>query len=133
MLAPKRPRLHRRAGTLYYWSLAGLCLTSATVAVMRWHDDAYLFGLGGLALGIATLGRLARRKLWKDWLPLHAAGMGGSYTVVLTAFYMDNGKSLPVWKNFPPEAYWAIPLTAGSLLIARALWRRRAEWSMRRS
>jgi len=31
--------------------------------------------------------------------------MGVSYIVLLTAFYVDNGKSLPLWKELPPISY----------------------------
>ena len=47
--------------------------------------------------------------------------MGLSYIVLLTAFYVDNGKSLPFWKELPPISYWVIPAALGLPLIARAL------------
>jgi len=52
--------------------------------------------------------------------------MGLSYIVLLTAFYVDNGKSLPLWKELPPISYWVIPATVGLPLIARALCQYRA-------
>ena len=38
-----------------------------------------------------------------------------------TAFYVDNGKQLPVWKEFPHFTYWLLPLAVGIPLIVRAL------------
>jgi hypothetical protein len=34
--------------------------------------------------------------------------MGGSYTVMLTAFYVDNGKNLPLWDRLPTAAHWVL-------------------------
>jgi hypothetical protein len=35
--------------------------------------------------------------------------------------YVDNGKSLPLWKELPPTAYWLLPAAIGIPLIGRAL------------
>ncbi len=51
------------------------------------------------------------------------AGMGLSYILLLTAFYVDNGKSLPLWKDLPPIAYWLLPAAVGLPLIIQALFR----------
>jgi hypothetical protein len=51
--------------------------------------------------------------------------MGVSYILLLTAFYVDNGKSLPLWKELPPIAYWILPGAIGGPIIGRALLRRR--------
>jgi hypothetical protein len=48
---------------------------------------------------------------------------GPSYILLLTAFYVDNGKSLPLWKDFPPIAYWLLPAAVGLPLIIQALFR----------
>jgi hypothetical protein len=32
-----------------------------------------------------------------------------------------NGKSLPLWKELPPAAYWLLPAAIGIPLIVRAL------------
>jgi hypothetical protein len=39
--------------------------------------------------------------------------MGVSYILMLTAFYVDNGKNLPVWRELPPIAYWTVPAILG--------------------
>jgi hypothetical protein len=41
--------------------------------------------------------------------------------LLLIAFYVDNGKSLPLWKELPPAAYWLLPAAIGIPLIVRAL------------
>jgi len=126
MLAGKRAGLHPTAGTTYYWSLAVLCLTAAVLAAMRWNEDAHLLWLGAVTFGLATTARLARRHRWKYWMPIHIVGMGGSYTVMIAAFYVDNGKNLPLWRELPALTYWLVPASVGTLLIVRALWRRRS-------
>ena len=52
---------------------------------------------------------------------LHIGGMGLSYVVMLTAFYVDNGKSLPVWRDLPHITYWLTPNVIGIPLIVRAV------------
>jgi hypothetical protein len=49
--------------------------------------------------------------------------MGLSYVLMLVAFYVDNGKQLPLWKDLPRFTYWLVPLAAGIPLIVRALLR----------
>ena len=51
--------------------------------------------------------------------------MGGSYTVLLTAFYVDNGKSLPLWDRLPAVAYWLLPAIVAAPVIGRAIRRHR--------
>ena len=75
---------------------------------------------------MASAGRAARHGLWHDWVTWHITGMGLSYIALLTAFYVDNGKSLPLWKELPPISYWVIPAAVGLPLIARALRQYRA-------
>jgi hypothetical protein len=123
MLSPKRSGRHPTFGTIYYWAL-GLVFVSATgLSVVRWAEDYHLFILGLLALIAASLGRTARRRRWRGWVRLHITGMGLSYILLLTAFYVDNGKSLPLWKDLPPISYWLLPAAVGLPLIIHALLR----------
>ena len=121
MLSPKAPGRHPIFGTMYYWCLAVVFASATALAITRWKEDYHLFLLGALAFGVASAGRAARRGLWRGWVTWHITGMGLSYIVLLTAFYVDNGKSLPLWKQLPPISYWVIPTAVGLPLIARAL------------
>jgi hypothetical protein len=47
--------------------------------------------------------------------------MGLSYVLMLIAFYVDNGKQLPLWKELPHFMNWLLPLALGIPLIVRAL------------
>lgn len=125
MLSPKRSGRHPEFGAIYYWCLAVVFLSATVLAAMRWSDDAYIFFLGVTSFSAATVGRAARRGRWHGWVPIHISGMGLSYTVMLIAFYMDNGRNLPIWKNLPSAAYWLIPSAVGVPLIVRAVVRYR--------
>jgi hypothetical protein len=121
MLSPKRSGRHPLFGTTYYWCLLGVFLTASALAAVRWAEDYHLFIIGALALAAAHLGRTARRKRGSQWVKLHVTGMGTVYILLLTAFYVDNGKSLPLWRDLPPAAYWLVPAAIGIPLIVRAL------------
>jgi len=121
MLSAKRAGRHPMFGSIYFWGLGGVFVTATALAVVRWSEDHVLFILGALAFTAALVGRTARRKRWSNWARLHITGMGMSYILLLTAFYVDNGKSLPVWRSLPSLTYWLVPAAIGIPLIVRAL------------
>ena len=43
--------------------------------------------------------------------------------LTLTAFYVDNGKNLPLWRELPQIAFWLLPGAIGVPLILYALLR----------
>ncbi len=121
MLSKKQPGRHPRFGTIYYWSLAVVFVTATGLAVLRWSQDYHLFIIGAFSFGAATLGRTAIRK--RRRVRLHIAGMGFSYILMLVAFYVDNGKNLPLWKDLPPVFYWLIPTIVGLPILVYVLLR----------
>jgi len=121
MLSQKGVGRHPRYGTIYFWCLVGVFVTMTGLAAVRRAEDYHLFILGLLSLAAACLGREAQRQRWGNWVRLQVTGMGTSYILLLTAFYVDNGKNLPVWNQLPPIAYWLIPAAVGIPLIIRAL------------
>ena len=123
MLSPKRAGRHPAAGTIYYGFLSAVFASAIPLAAARWDEDSPLFVLGLLAFLSASLGRTAHRRRWRGWLRLHIAGMGASYVLLLTAFYVESGPNLPLWRELPPIAYWLVPGTVGIPLIVRALLR----------
>jgi hypothetical protein len=123
MLSGKRAGRHPTAGGVYYWFLSVVFMTASALAFMRWAEAYHLFILGTLAFAAATLGRTARRQRWDGWVKLHIAGMGTSYILLLTAFYVDNGPNLPLWKELPPLAFWILPSAFGVPIIIWALLR----------
>jgi len=123
MLSTKGRGRHSRFGTIYFWCLAAVFATSTALSVFRWRQDHVLFVLGALAFTAALFGRTALRRRWRGWPRVHISGMGASYVLLLTAFYVDNGKNLPFWRDLPEIAYWIVPTAAGLPLIAWALLR----------
>jgi hypothetical protein len=87
----------------------------AVLSALRWAQDYHLFILGALAFALAAVARTAARRRWD--LRLHAGGMGLSYIVMLTAFYVDNGANLPLWRDLPAIATWTVPAIVGLPII----------------
>jgi hypothetical protein len=50
-------------------------------------------------------------------------GMGASYIFLLTAFYVDNGKNLPLWRELPELTFWLLPAAIGAPLLINAFLR----------
>ena len=121
MFMEKRRGGHTMAGSIYFWSLATLFATSTALAAMRWADDYHLFALGTLAFAAALLGRAARRQRWRTQIDTHIVGMGVSYIAMLTAFYVDNGRNLPVWRDLPNVVYWLAPSAFGIPVLVWAV------------
>lgn len=121
MFSRKRRGRHSTVGTLYYWCLAVLVVSATGLSVVRWAENYHLFILGLLSLIAATVGRTALRQRWRHWVRVHITGMGLSFILMLTAFYVDNGKNLPLWRELPQIAFWLLPAAIGLPLIARAL------------
>lgn len=123
MLSPKAAGRHPNFGTIYFWSLSIVFVTAGVLAIMRWAEDYHLFALGAVSFAAAVFGRSARRARWHDWARLHITGMGMSYILLLTAFYVDNGKSLPIWRDLPAWSYWVLPFAVGLPVVLWALLR----------
>jgi len=123
MLSKKDTGRHPGFGTIYYWCLSVVFISASVLSAMRWAEDYHLFILGALSFAAASLGRTAHQRLWRRWVRLHISGMGLSYILLLTAFYVDNGKNLPLWKNLPPIAFWFLPGAVGVPIIIYTLLR----------
>ena len=123
MLSRKTRGRHSTFGTVYFWGLAALFASATTLSVLRWAENTHLFALGVLAFGAAALGRTTLRRRWSGWPKLHIAGMGSSYVLMLTAFYVDNGKNLPLWRELPQIAFWIGPAVIGAPIILYAMLR----------
>jgi len=123
MLRRKGSGQHANLGTIYFWSLSGVFVTMSALSFMRWAENYHLFILGALSFASAYLGRTAARRQRYQWVRLHLTGMGASYIFMLTAFYVDNGKNLPLWRELPQVAFWLLPGAIGLPLILHALLR----------
>lgn len=123
MLARKGRGRHSSFGIIYFWCLFGVFVSMSALSLMRWAENYQLFALGSLSFASACFGRIAARRRWRQWPRLHLTGMGASYVVMLTAFYVDNGKNLPFWRELPVIAFWFLPGAIGMPIILQALFR----------
>ena len=123
MLARKGGRLHRCAGRAYLGALALVFVSGVALAVARPPHFPHLILLGVVATGSAAIGYVVRR----ETRAVHLTAMVVSYVAMLTAFYVDNGPELPVWRLLPPAAFWALPSLVAVPLLVRALRRNAAE------
>ena len=109
MLSHKGRGRHSRFGTVYFVCLSGVFATMSALSFSRWAADDHLFVLGALSFAAAHFGRTAAKRRWRQWPRLHLTGMGTSYVLMLTAFYVDNGPNLPLWRELPDLAFWVLP------------------------
>ena len=123
MLSQKGTNTNVRFGTIYFWALFGVFVSATALSFMRWPANRHLFIIGTTAFILALVARTAARAHWPQWARIHLIGMGFSYIALLVAFYVDNGRNLPLWRMLPPVMYWLMPLSFGIPLIVRALLR----------
>jgi hypothetical protein len=123
MLSRKARGRHPNFGAAYFWGLAVVFASASALAVAHWQEDYHLFLLGMGSFIAGFIGRLARRQRWQGWARWHITGMGVSYILLLTAFYVDNGKSLLLWRDLPTIAYWLLPTAVGVPVLFHALLR----------
>jgi hypothetical protein len=125
-LSRKGGKRHIWAGRCFYGAITVVFATATALSIMRWRHDYYLFILGAVAFAGATGGFLHRR-LHRPGDTGHIVGMGIGYTVMLTAFYVDNGPHLPVWDRLPILAFWLLPSVIAAPIVLRTVirWRRK--------
>ena len=121
MLSRKGRGRHSNFGITYFWCLFGVFVTMSALAFSRWQEDYHLFILGALSFGAAWLGRTIVQRRWHQWPRWHLTSMGASFILMLTAFYVDNGKNLPLWRELPQIAFWFLPIIIGAPIILYVL------------
>lgn len=129
---PKGRRGHQRWESGYVLAYSVVFLTVTILAVQQWQADAYLFFLivigYALALGAYGIGRL-RLESWaenmpaKPWVVAHIVGMIGSYVVLWTGFFVDNGHKIPGLEHLPSLAFWVVPSLIGLAFLGVSLFR----------
>jgi len=117
MLLHKGRGRHSNFGIAYFWCLFGVFVTMSALAFSRWQEDYDLFILGALSFGAAWLGRTILQHRWQQWPRWHLTSMGASFILMITAFYVDNGKNLPLWRELPQIAFWFLPAMIGTPII----------------
>jgi hypothetical protein len=120
MVSRKGEWWHRRAGVTYLIAISIIATTAAGLVATRGPQFTHLLLLAAIAVTLSFGGYFMRRSNQG----FHIAGMGLSYVVMVTAFYVDNGPKLPFWNQFPDLVFWFGPLAIGLPIIIRAMWRR---------
>jgi uncharacterized membrane protein len=121
MLKDKNSKGHSTFGKLYYWLILMAFSTVIILAIQRWPHNNHLLFIGAITTGfVLTGGKLAQDKPSK-WARWHTILMGGSYILLLTGFYVDNGEHLPFWKQFPQWFFYIFPAMVGIPIIVFVL------------
>ena len=123
MLSDKLKRRHRSFGKAYFCAMLISFCTVVILSIMRWPHNVHLLSIGVFAIGSTIIGfRLAKNRTL-NWPRYHTIFMGSSYILLMTGFYVDNGKHLPFWKLFPQWFFWVFPVVVGVPIIIYALWK----------
>ena len=121
MLTQKTKPKHPNFGKIYYWSMVSAFVSVIILSVMRWPHNIHLLSIGTLAVIFTLAGRWIAQRKRSNWTRLHTICMGASYILLLTGFYVDNGKNLPFWRMFPQWFFWVFPTAIGIPVILYAL------------
>lgn len=121
MLADKASIRHKRNGSIYFWSISFSFLTVVILSLMRWPHNVHLLTIGVLTSCLTFAGRKLAKGKSKGWTRLHTICMGLSYVLLLTGFYVDNGKNLPFWRLFPGWFFYLFPSIIGLPIIIKVL------------
>jgi hypothetical protein len=115
---PKWRGRHPKWGGRYLWAYTVVFLTAIILSVRDFPTDAYLVILATIGYGFALGGYgarrfrqepIVRRVVGKQWVVAHIVGMIGSYTVLWTAFFVDNAHLIPGLKELPTLTFWVLP------------------------
>lgn len=117
MFSQKGQKAHTRAGKVYFAGMTALFVTVILTSIMRWPYDTHLLVVGSTAYMFAFMGRRLAHNPRPGWTRLHTLCMGFSYVLLITAFYVDNGKNLPFWNQFPQLFFWIFPSAIGVPII----------------
>jgi hypothetical protein len=121
MVSDKGSRIHRMSGRSYLFSMLAAFGTVTILAVMSWPRNTHLLLIGTSAAVLTYIGfRLAKVKI-RNWTRLHTVLMGSSYILLLTGFYVDNGKNLPFWNQFSQTFFYVFPASIGIPIIVYTL------------
>jgi hypothetical protein len=104
---------HSRWGKWYYATLFLIFVTVIPLSIMRWPANNHLLVLGILSFASGHYGKSNARTKRPGWSRRHTISMAASYILLLTAFYVDNGKNLPLWNLFPQYFFWIFPAIVG--------------------
>jgi len=121
MFMNKNSRRHATFGKLYYWFILLAFVTVIILAILRWPHNNHLLLIGAMTTLFVLIGRKLAQDKRSKWARWHTILMGGSYILLLTGFYVDNGEHLPFWKQFPQWFFYILPAMVGIPIIVFVL------------
>jgi uncharacterized membrane protein len=121
MLLQKGMGKHSYCGRIYFWSVLTAFLTVVILSIMRWPHNIHLLSVGVLTVTFTFIGHQVAKTNPRNWPRVHTICMGCSYILLLTGFYVDNGKNLPFWRMFPHWFFWVFPALIGIPVILYVL------------
>jgi hypothetical protein len=121
MFKDKSGPQHPIAGKRYFLSMSLSFFTVIVLSVMRWPHNIHLLVIGALAYALTYIGRRVAKNHMRHGTGLHTICMGCSYILLITGFYVDNGKNLPFWRMFPSWFFWIFPAAIGIPIIVYTL------------
>ncbi|WP_349409310.1 DUF2306 domain-containing protein [Pseudalkalibacillus sp. SCS-8] len=114
----KRKGKHTLYGEIYHGSYVLVFITAVVMSIWNWNESAYLFYIALFSYGLALMGYLARKRMWKNWMRMHIGGMLGSYIGIITATIVVNISKVPVLNELPVLIFWFLPTIIGTPIIA---------------
>lgn len=117
MLSRKQKGTHSKAGKIYYLAMTALFITVIITSIMRWPHNIHLLVIGTFTYILTLMGRLIAKAKRPNWTRPHTICMGASFILLMTGFYVDNGKNLPFWNQFPQLFFWIFPSAVGIPII----------------
>jgi hypothetical protein len=121
MFADKTSPRHYKNGRIYFWSISFSSSTVVILSFMRWPHNIHLLIIGVLTFMLTYAGRRLARTKPKAWTRFHTICMGMSYVLLITGFYVDNGKNLPFWRMLPEWSFYFIPTAIGVPIMLKVL------------
>lgn len=118
MGAAKRHGLHTRTGEIYHWTMLGVCLTAAALALTDWARLWWFVPVAAGSYAFALVGYVAAKRRWRGWLGAHVTGQGGSYIAMVTAVLVVNWQLLTGVPGRSSLWPWVLPTLLGTPLIA---------------
>lgn len=117
MLSNKVSKQHLTFGRIYLWSMLSSFIVVVLLSVMRWPHNIHLLLIGFFASILTYTGYRSASIKGRPSRQLHIICMGLSYVLLMTGFYVDNGRHLPFWKLFPQWFFWIFPAAVGLPIV----------------
>jgi uncharacterized membrane protein len=121
MFSDKGGNIHRKSGRSYLFSMLAAFGTVIILSIMSWPRNTHLLLIGTFAAIFTYIGSWIAKSKTKNWTRLHTVSMGSSYILLLTGFYVDNGKNLPFWNQFSETFFYVFPTAIGIPIIIYTL------------